>query len=77
LEESLGGRNLISRLHAEEGSYAELLESFSPAFKSISRIALDPEFEGRVDPGWYNDWFPPVDAISIDGLLATLSVHYR
>ena len=72
IENTAGGRNLISRLNAEEGRYASVLRDFSDAFDLISKIALDPESENDAAPYWYNDWLPPVDGISIYGLLATL-----
>ena len=49
-----------------------MLRDFSDAFDLISKIALDPESENDAAPYWYNDWLPPVDGISIYGLLATL-----
>ena len=50
IENTIGGRNLIARLNAEEGRYAKLLTDFSDAFELISKIALDPGSENDAQP---------------------------
>src|SRR4051812_33736183 len=71
LEDSLGGRTLQARLRAEEPRYATTLQSFAPFTPNILAIEAGPVARDATEPCWVNDWLPPLDAVSIYGLIAT------
>lgn len=62
----------FSRLcEANRASIAELLRSFLPFKDHLLQISQTAA-AGSADPFWNNDWFPPLDAISLYAVLAVM-----
>ncbi|UXN66768.1 class I SAM-dependent methyltransferase (plasmid) [Phyllobacterium sp. A18/5-2] len=65
-----GGNPWRSLISANEHIYAKLLNSFVVFEKSFHSIS-NMEPIDSTEPFWANDWLPPLDGISIYGLLSS------
>jgi Methyltransferase domain len=71
LRSSPAGRRLVQRLHAGEEGYVALLRDFAGLVDGhLARIARDEAPDAATEPFWGNPWFPPLDGVSLYGLLA-------
>jgi hypothetical protein len=69
IEQAAGGRQLVARFEAECGRYAERLSRIAAQHAPcLQRIGRRPGQPG--EPFWENDWFPPLDAVTLYGLVA-------
>ncbi len=68
LEASAGGTYLRTRFQAEQHRYAATLRNLANHVDALLRIPRDEQEAGG--PFWANDWFPPLDGVSLYGLIA-------
>jgi predicted O-methyltransferase YrrM len=68
LEASAGGMRLKTRFQAEQHRYAATLRDLAHHIGSLLRIPR--EEQDASGPFWANDWFPPLDGVSLYGLIA-------
>jgi hypothetical protein len=64
-------QRLAALIARGEAAYAAELDGFARLAAAYAEIPLHRPEEAGTGPNWTNGWFPPVDAISLTGLLAT------
>jgi hypothetical protein len=65
-----GGECLLARLAGSVPAARELLGGIAGLRSSLGAIRVEPGESDDAEPCWLNDWFPPVDAALLYGLLA-------
>jgi hypothetical protein len=65
-----GGERLLARLAGSVPAAREILRGIAGLRSPLAAIPARPRPGGGAEPHWLNDWFPPVDAAVLYGLIA-------
>jgi hypothetical protein len=61
---------LLEIISSRRDHYQKLLSGFAKYHEAFNRISLHQDTAKIIDPIWVNGWFPPLDVISLYGMLA-------